>query len=160
MTQSHRSWFITSIWKLDHRLNMTLGTDIKFTLSFLSAKSLCWRKWILSYFKTEKLWSEDNLITNGWSGAYLVTWTVLCFQFHTSVTSKFQGQPLLSNSCWTASQFLFTIYTPQSPVPSPKLRLTRVRMREFSQPEGIPSGTEALWFILLTDLGEWRVGKK
>ena len=26
-------------------------------------------------------------------------------------------------------------------------------IREFSQPEGIPSGTEALWFILLTDLG-------
>ena len=35
---------------------------------------------------------------------------------------------------------LFTIYAP----PLPKLRLTRVRMREFSQPEGIPSGTEAL----------------
>ena len=41
MTQSHRCWFIRNIWKSDHRLNMTLGTDIKFTLSFLSAKLLC-----------------------------------------------------------------------------------------------------------------------
>ena len=32
---------------------------------------------------------------------------------------------------------------PQNSAPLPKLRLTRVRMREFSQPEGIPSGTEA-----------------
>ena len=43
-----------------------LGTDIKLTLSFLSAKSLCWWKWVLSYFKTQKLWSKDNLNTNGW----------------------------------------------------------------------------------------------
>ena len=31
----------TRILKSDHRLNMSLGTDIKFTLSFLSAESLC-----------------------------------------------------------------------------------------------------------------------
>ena len=65
MTQSHHCWFFTHIWKLDHLLNMTLGTDIKFVVTFLSAKSLCWWKWILSYFKTEKLWGEDNLNTNG-----------------------------------------------------------------------------------------------
>jgi len=56
--QSDRCWFITNIWKSDHCLNMTFGTDIKFTLSFLAAKSLCWWnywKWILSYFKTQKL---------------------------------------------------------------------------------------------------------
>ena len=47
---------------------------------------------------------------------------------HTSVISTFQGQPFLSDIC-----FLFMIYAPQSPAPLPKLRLTRVRMREFSQ---------------------------
>ena len=85
MTRSHRCWFITNIWKSDHRMNVTLGTDIKFTLSFLPAKSLCWWRRILSYFKTQKLWSEDNLNTI-WiqmGRANLVTWTVLCFQFHT-----------------------------------------------------------------------------
>ena len=56
-------------------------------------------------------------------GAYLVTWTVLCFH---CVTFK----QLLN------CVFLFTIYAPESPAPLPKLRLTRVRMREFSQPEG------------------------
>ena len=65
MTRSHRCWFITNIWKSDHRLNMSLGTNIKFTLSFLSAKSLCWWKAILSYFKAQKLCSEDNLNANG-----------------------------------------------------------------------------------------------
>ena len=39
MTQSHRCWFITNTWKPDHCLNMTLGTDMKLTLSSLSAKS-------------------------------------------------------------------------------------------------------------------------
>ena len=33
--------FITNIWKSDHCLNMTLGADIKFTPSFLPAKSFC-----------------------------------------------------------------------------------------------------------------------
>ena len=40
--------------------------------------------------------------------------------------------------------FLFTIYAPHSPAPLLKLRLTQMRIREFSQPEDIPSGTEAL----------------
>ena len=44
--------------------------------------------------------------------------------------------------------FLFTIYVPHSPAPLPKLRLTRVCMREWSQPEGIPSWTEALTVVL------------
>ena len=39
MIRSHRCWFITNAWKSNHHLNMTLGTDIKFTLSFPSAKS-------------------------------------------------------------------------------------------------------------------------
>ena len=84
MAQSHRCWFITIIWKSDHHWNMTLGRDIKFTLRFLSAKSLCWWKWFLSYFKTQKLWSEDNLNTSGQGlSTNLVMWTILCFQFHT-----------------------------------------------------------------------------
>ena len=38
MTLLHSCWFIADIWKSDHHLNifMTLGTDIKYTLSFLS----------------------------------------------------------------------------------------------------------------------------
>ena len=98
----------TNIWKSDHCLNVTLGRDIKFTLTFLPAKSLCWRKWILSYFKTPKLWTEDNLNT----GAYqmrcrhtlsLSLDSAVLSISHTLVTSTFQGQPLLSNSCLTAS---------------------------------------------------------
>ena len=42
------------------------------------------------------------------------------------------------------SVFLFTIYAPESPAPLPKLGLMQVCMCKFSQPEGIPSGTEAL----------------
>ena len=144
MTQSHRCWFIRNIWKSDYHLNMTLGTDIKFTLSFLSAKSLCWWKWILSYFKTQKLWSKDKLNTNGWSLSSDVDSAVLSI-LHTSVTLTFQGQPLLSNSCWTVFFWtVFMIYAPQSPTPLPILRLMRVHMNKFSQPEGIPAGTEPL----------------
>ena len=102
MTQSHRCWFITNIWKSDHHLNMTFGTDMKFTLSFLSAKSLCWWKWTLSYFKTQKLWSEDSLNTNGQGLSGDVDSAVLSVS-HTLVTSAFQVQPLLSNSSWTVS---------------------------------------------------------
>ena len=100
ITRSHRCWFIINIWKSDHRMNVTLGTDIKFTLCFLPAKSLCCWRWIfLSYFKTQKLWSEDNLNTNGRGLSSDVDKTVLSVS-HISVTSVFQGQPLLSNSCW------------------------------------------------------------
>ena len=38
---------------------------------------------MLSYFKPQKLWSEESLNTN-----YLVTWTVLYFQFHTHQTCQ------------------------------------------------------------------------
>ena len=38
---------------------------------------------------------------------------------------------------------------PSEPAPLPKLRLMRVCMREFSQLEGIPSGTDALNDLLL-----------
>ena len=31
MTRAHRCWCITNTLKSDHRLNMTLGTDITFT---------------------------------------------------------------------------------------------------------------------------------
>ena len=109
---------------------MTLGTNIKFTLNFLSAKSLCWWKWILSYFKFHNVWIEDNLNTNGRGLSSDVDSAVLSVS-HTSVTSTFQGQPLHSNSCW---------FAPQGHAPFPKLRLTHVRMSEFSQPKG----TEAL----------------
>ena len=105
--------FIINIWKSDHHLNMTLGTDIKITLSFLSSKSFCWWKWVLSYFKTQQLWSENSLNTNGWglsgdvdSAGFSVSYT--------SVTSIFQGRLLLSDSC-----FLLMIYAPQSPAPFP-----------------------------------------
>ena len=125
MTRSHRRWFITDIWKSDHRLNITFSTHIKLTLSFLSAKLLCWWKWILSYFKTQKQSSEDNLNTNGRGLSGDVDSAVLSVS-HTSVTST-----LLSNSCWTAS-FCLRFMPPKSPAPLPKLKLTRVRMREFS----------------------------
>ena len=83
--QSHHCWFVTNIWKSDYRLNMTSGTDTKFTLtslSFLSAKLLCWWKWILSSFKTQKLWIEARTIWIQMGGAYLVMWTTLCVQLH------------------------------------------------------------------------------
>ena len=129
MTQSHCCWLITNIWKLDHRLNVTLGTDIQLTLSSLSVKPLCWWKRILSYLKTQKfeartIWRQNN----GWGLSSDVCSAVLSSVSHTSVISTFQGQPLLSDIC-----FLFMIYAPQSPAPLLKLRLTRVCMREFSQ---------------------------
>ena len=46
------------------------------------------------------------------------------------------------SSCRTV--FLFTIYTPESLAPLPKLGLMQVCVCTFSQPEGIPSGTKAL----------------
>ena len=61
------------------------------------------------------------------------------------------GRAYLS-SCQTV--FLFTIYTPESLAPLPKLGLMQVCVCTFSQPEGIPSGTEAL------SLGErWQLGR-
>ena len=94
MTRSHHCWFITNIWKSDHHLNMILGTDIEFSLSFLSAKSLCWWKWILSYFKTQKLWSEGNLNTIWWGLSSDMDNAVLSIS-HTSVILTFQGQLLI-----------------------------------------------------------------
>ena len=137
MTQSHRCWFIRNIWKSDDGLNMTLGTDIKFTLSFLSAKLLCWWKWVLSYLKTQKLCSKDKLNTNGWNLSGDVDSVVLSV-LHTSVTLTFQGQRLLSNSCWTVFFWtVFMIYAPQSPAPLPILRLMQVHMRKFSWTEAL-----------------------
>ena len=138
MTRSHRCWFITNIWKSDHRLNMT---DIKFTLSFLSAESLCWWQLFFSYFKTQKLWSEENLNTNG-RGLFSDVGSAVFSVSHTSLTSKFQGQPLLSNSCWTAS-FCSRFMSLKAPHLCPN-GLTRVSMHEYSQPDGIPSATDAL----------------
>ena len=73
------------------------------------------------------------------SRAYLVMWTVLCFQFYThrslehskaSRWTAFQGQPFLSQlmNCI----FLFMIYAPQSPALLPKLRPTRVHVQIFT----------------------------
>ena len=137
MTRSHRCWFITNTWKSDHRLNMTHGTDIKFALSFLSAKSLCWWKWILPYFKTRKLRSKDNLCANG--RGLSVTWTVLSFQF-THIGHFSIPKPAVT----FAELRLFVHDWPSNPAPLPKLRLTQVRMGEFLYPEGIPWGTDAL----------------
>ena len=57
-----------------------------------------------------------------------------------STDIKFTLGLLLLSNC----VFLFMIYAPQSPTPLPKLRLMQVCLREFSQPEVIPLGTEAL----------------
>ena len=62
---------------------------------------------------------------------------------HTAVTSTFQGQLLLSNGCSTAS-FCSRFMPLRTPPRCPNLRLTRVHMREFSQPEGVPLETEIL----------------
>ena len=78
MTRSHRCWFITNIWKSDIRFNMTLGTDITFTLSFLSAKSDCVDD---SEFCLISRLKSFELNTNGRGLSSDVT--VLCFQFHT-----------------------------------------------------------------------------
>ena len=145
MTQSHHCWFIINIWKSDHHLNMTLGTelDIKFPLSFLSAESLCWWKWILSYFKTQKLWGKFEYKSVG-----LIFWCGHCCAFSFTHISHFNiPRPAITLKQLQNWVFLFTVYAPQSPAPLPKLRLTWVHIREFSQPEGMPSGTEALSFI-------------
>jgi len=144
---SHCGWFITNIWKLDHCLNMTLGTDVKFTLSFPFAESLCWWKWMLSYFKTQKPWSEENLNTNRRSLSSDVDSAVLSVS-HTSVTSTHFNipRPAVTFEQLQNCIFLFTVYAPQSPAPLPKLRLTWRHIHDFSQPEGMPSGTEAWSF--------------
>ena len=119
MTWSHCCWFITNIGKSDHRLNMTLGTDIKFTLSFLSAKSQRWWNWILSYFKTQKLWSEHNLNTNGSGLSSDVTLTVLCFQFHTHIGYFYIPRSAVVFKQLLNCVFLSMTYAHQNPVPSP-----------------------------------------
>ena len=144
MTPSHH-WFITNIWKSDHHLNMTLGTDIKFTFCFLCAKSLCWWKWILSYFKTKELWSEDNLNTNGGSLSSDGDSDVLSVS-HTLVTSTFQGQLLLSNCCWTGSfcsWFMLLIALPLCPNED-----WRECMHECSLPEGIWKYSKSVHHVL------------
>ena len=128
MTRSHHCWFITNIWKSDHHLNMILGTDIEFTLSFLYAKSLCWWKWILSYFKTQKLWSEDNLNTIGW-GLSSDTDSAVLSVSHTSVISTFQGQ--LLTYFQTVAELCFSVHN-LCPILLPKLPLTWVHIRKFS----------------------------
>ena len=131
MTRSHRWWFITKIWKSDHRLNITLGTDIKFTFSFLSAKSVL-MKYIFALFQDSKA-SKRGQFEYKWASSFT-------HLGHFDIPRQAITLKQLLNCV-----FLFTIYVPrQSPAPLPKLRLTRVRMHEFSQSEGIPSGTEAL----------------
>ena len=72
-------------------------------------------------------------------GAYPVTWTVLCFQFHTHRSLQHsKASPYIQ----TVADLRLSVhdFAPQGHAPFPKLRLTRVRMSEFSQPKG----TEAL----------------
>ena len=128
VTRSHGSWFITNVWKSDLRLNMTLCTDKKFTSSFLSANHCVDENEFCLIARLKSF--EARIIQMG--GAYLVTRTVLYVLSvsHTSVTSTFQGQPLLSNSCWTAS-----FCSPCMPHEAPPL----CPMHKFSQSEGIAS---------------------
>ena len=76
--------------------------------------------------------------------AYLVMWTVLCFQFHThrSLQHSKAGCYFETAAELHPSRILSMIYAPQCPLP--KLRLTGVHMQEFSQPEGMPLETVAL----------------
>ena len=61
-----------------------------------------------------------------------MTWIVLCFQFHAHIPSTFQGQPLLSNSCWTAS-FCWR-FMPSKPRPFAQIKIdTNVRMPGFKR---------------------------
>ena len=69
-------------------------------------------------------------------GAYLVMWTVLCFQFHTHQPLKHSKA---SHYFQTVAELNLSLHAPESPAPLPKL--TRVCMRKFSLP---PMGTEAL----------------
>ena len=108
MTRSRCCWFIIDIWKSDHHLNMTPGTNIKFTLTVsqlsidllnhcVDESELC----LISRFKSfeaKTIWIQMG--NRGLSGD--VDSAVLSVS-HTSVTSTFQGWLLLSNSCWTAS---------------------------------------------------------
>jgi len=57
---------------------------------------------------------------------------------HTSVSSAIFFKQLLN------FVFLFTISAPQSPNPFAQIKTDAGAMHKFSQPEGIPSGTEAL----------------
>ena len=131
MTRSHRCWFITNIWKSDHRLNITLGTD-----KIHSQLSICYiivlMKGHFVLFQTQKLWSKDNLITNG-QGLSSDTDSAALSVSHKSVTSTFRGQPLLSNNCGTKS--LCSQFMPlkgESPATLPKFRLMQVHIRTFS----------------------------
>ena len=75
--------------------------------------------------------------------AYLVNGQCCAFSFihidHVNIP-----RPAVSFKQLPTCVFLFTIYASQRPTPLPKLRLTRKRTHEFSQPEGILSGTEEL----------------
>ena len=82
MTRSHRCWFITNIWKSDHHLNITLGTDKNNTLSpfymlnhWFDESEFCLISRLKS-FEARTIWLQMGR-------AYLVTRTVLCFQCHT-----------------------------------------------------------------------------
>ena len=99
---------------------MTLGTDMKFTLSFPCAKSLCWWKWTLSYFKTQKLWSKDNWIQMG--RAYIVMWTVLCFQFYTHWSLQ---NSRASHYFQTVAELCISVYNlcPSKPCPFAQIQI-------------------------------------
>ena len=63
-------------------------------------------------------------------GVYLVTWTVLSFQFHTHRSLQ---HPKASRYFQTVAELRLSVHDlwPSNPAPLPKLRLTQVRMREF-----------------------------
>ena len=83
-----------------------------------------------------------------YKSAELIYWCGQCCAFSFTHISHFNiPRPAVTFKQLQNCVFLFTIYAPQSPTLLPKLRLTWVHIHEFSQPEGMPSGTEALSFI-------------
>ena len=87
----------------------------------------------------QKLWNEDNMNTHGRSLSTDVT--VSCFRFHTLRSLNIPRPAVTFERLLSVHDLCPSV---KAPPLLPKLRLTRVRMRKCSQPEGIPSGAEDL----------------
>ena len=124
MTQSQRCWFIANIWKSDHHLSMTLGTDIKFAVD---ESEFC----LISRLKSFEV--RTVRIQMGRGVSHDMDSAVLSVS-HTSVTSAITFKQLLN------FVFLLTISAPQSPNPFAQIKTDASAMHKCSQPEG----TEAL----------------
>ena len=100
-------------------------------------KIRCWWKWILSNFKTQKLWSEDNYNTNGRG---LISWHGQCCAFSFTRIGHF------SHYFQTVAELRLSVQDlcPSKPHPFAQIKTDASAMHKFSQPKGIPSGTEAL----------------